>query len=417
MEPIIYFEEWHKSEPLSLNSDDLNFLKKSDDDETEPKIGVIEEDGSHRLSATSWVGTIKIPSYTITIKPKIGSLNFFKMVEYLENLNDINFQGRVSLKEGEDFADLISRLFIDLVNEVIEVGLYKNYATVEEEISTIRGKLLATKNIKKPRISQEKFWCEYDEIGYDTLENQALLYCSRILSWLVVDKSIRKKLGQIQHVFEKEGVTEAFLDPYHLDMIHYQKFNEHYENVLKLCEFILRSLWYGDFSKEGPVPAYGFLCNMHTLFQNFITKILQAEFSQFIIKKNLSNNELLKDVTPEEINTKQISSKTLKPDIVIQDKKTRDTILIIDTKYKKNDPTANDIYQSVAYSLAFNCPVMLLLPQLDVRKRGDFELIDELGKNACIFARTVDLSESNLDYVSTIKNRLKNIIEPILDLK
>jgi len=183
---------------------------------------------------------------------------------------------------------------------------------------------------------------------------------------------------------------------------------------LELCEFILKLTWYGDFSKEDTIPIYGFLYNMNTLFQNFITKALQEEFSQFRVKREPKKSKLLREITTIEefdVDTKTVSAKVLKPDIVIQQKNTGETVLVIDTKYKKDDPTANDFYQSVAYSLALGCPVMLLLPQLDVRKKGDFELIPELDKKAPIFVRTVDLAEeSKTEYVELIKNRLKEIV-------
>ena len=416
MAGISPFEEWNESEPLCLNNDDLHFLEKINNNKPKSKIEVIPEgDGWYRLRATSWIGTIKIPNHTITIKPKIGSLNFFKMLEYSWNLGNIMFLERVRVEEGEDLVDFMAKLFVKLVDSIIQEGIYKNYTLLEEEIPTIRGKLLIAKNIRKPRISQEKFWCEYDELSPNTLENQILLYCSKSLSGLVTDKSIKESLGQIQHVFQKEGISEAFLDLYHLDMIHYQRFNEHYEEVLKLCEFILRSSWYENLSKEDGVPSYGFLCNMNTLFQSFITKSIQEEFPQFRVKREPNKKKLLQEVPFKEANTKQVSAKSLKPDIVIHDKKTGKIYLVIDAKYKKDDPTANDFYQSVAYSLAFDCPVMLLLPQLDVRKRGDFELVDELDKSAPIFTRMIDLSkEADPDYIGVIKNRLKNIVDSVL---
>lgn len=65
--------------------------------------------------------------------------------------------------------------------------------------------------------------------------------------------------------------------------------------------------------------------------------------------------------------------------------------------------------------MTFGCPVMLLLPQLDVIEKGYFELIPELDKKAPIFARTVDLSEDiKMEYVELIKNRLKKTVISIL---
>lgn len=410
------FEEWNESEPLCLNDDDLSFLKKLNDDTSMPTINIItENEKSFRLKATSWVGTIKIPNHIIRIKPKIGNLNFVKMLVYTEDWDDINFKEElVQAEEGKDFVDIMAKLFVELVDNIIQEGIYKNYALLEEEMPTIRGKLLIAKNIRNPRISQEKFWCEYDELSPNMLENQILLYCSKVLSGLVADKSIKGRIDQIQYVFQKEGVSEAFIDLYHLDMIHYQRFNERYEKALKICEFILGSLWYKDLSKEGEVLTYGIMCNMSTLFQNFVIKSVKEVFPQFYVKKEPRDKKLLQEICFKEAGTKQVSAKVLKPDMVICDNETKKACLIIDTKYKK-DPVADDFYQSLAYSLVFDCPAMLLLPQLDVKKRGDFKLVEGLDKSAFIFTRMINLSEAaDLDYIVVIKKRLKKIIDSIL---
>ena len=193
------------------------------------------------LHAGSFVGTIKTPNHTITIKPKIGNLNFFKMLIYSEKFLDLpSFEGEVEIEEGEDLVDFMAKLFHESISPIIQEGIYRNYTSVTEELPTIRGKLLITQNIRSPRISKEKFFCEYDDFSADILENQILLYCSHLLSELVVDKNIKEKLTQTQQFLEKEGVSEKFLDIYHLDQITYQKFNEHYEKILKLvCNVII----------------------------------------------------------------------------------------------------------------------------------------------------------------------------------
>jgi len=330
---------------------------------------------------------------------------------YSENLADIQFFDLVRASEGKDLVDFMARLFLETINEIIQDGIYKNYITKVEEIPTIKGRLLLVQNIRKPRITQEKFWCEYDDLSPDTLENQILLYCAKLLGTLTRDRKLREELYSVQTIFEKEGISDVFLDLYHLDMITYQKFNQHYENALKLCEFILRLTWYGDFTREEMLPIYGFLYNMNSLFQNFVTRVIQETMPEYRVKREPKKNRLLENVTKFEDYEKlseTVSTKVLKPDIVIQEKTNGNPVFVIDTKYKKGDPSANDFYQSVAYSLSLDCPVLLLLPQLEVRKKGDYELVPELGKQANIFVRTIDFSEKeDLDYIELMKSRIE----------
>ncbi len=88
---------------------------------------------------------------------------------------------------------------------------------------------------------------------------------------------------------------------------------------------------------------------------------------------------------------------------------------MIDTKYKKDNPSAGDYYQSLAYSLTLDCPVLLLLPELSEQRKGDYELVPELNKEALIYVRTIDFSEvPDEDYLEVLKNRLKVEIDEIL---
>jgi len=416
LEPIL---EYGITEELELTKEDFEFIQKiinEGKDNAKIEIKVLSN-GKFKLQAKQFVGTVKTPSYTITVKPKIGNLNFFKMLSYSEDLTDLNLLDTVRIEEGEDLVDFMAKLFLKSVFSIIQEGIYKNYNSITEEIPTIRGKLLIINNIRKPRISQEKFWCEYDELSADILENQILLYCSQLLSELVRDDSLQEELLYVQQSFQKEGVSEVFLDAYHLDRITYQKFNEHYETVLKLCEFILNITWYGDFSNEDKIPINGFLYNMNTLFQNFVTKALKEKLSQFEVKREPKNSVLLNNVTEILENEEIVTSGILKPDIVIRNKNDKtDTKLVIDTKYKNHDPTSNDYYQSVAYSLILGCPVLLLLPQQDKKKKGDFELTPEMYKeDVSIAVRTIDLSDvPDVEYLELIKNRLEEIVNPIL---
>jgi len=418
---IPYFYENEHSIPIHLSPEDLKFLRETiPKNEKDQKISITPTLCKDQviLHAGSFVGTIKTPNHTITIKPKIGNLNFFKMLIYSEKFLDLpSFEGEVEIEEGDDLVDFMAKLFYESISPIIQEGIYRNYTSVTEELPTIRGKLLITQNIRNPRISKEKFFCEYDDFSADILENQILLYCSHLLSELVVDKNIKEKLTQTQQFLEKEGVSEKFLDIYHLDQITYQKFNEHYEKILKLCEFILRITWYGDFSNDEEIPIHGFLYNMNSLFQNFITVALKEQFSNYIVKREPKDTSLLKNkpLIPDGVPTKAIDATILKPDIVIKDN-TGNEILVIDTKYKNHDPPAQDYYQSLAYALTLDCPVLLLLPKFDdYRRKEDFELVPEIeDKNVLISVRTVDLSDDGTDYIKLIKNRLEEIVAPIL---
>lgn len=415
----IYIKEYEDSIPIQLSAEDLEFLTTLPGNENHTRINIklTRCPGQVVLHATQWVGIIKTPNHRIAISPKIGVINFWKMYWYVVKSEDLpSFDYEVEIEEGEDLVEFMAKLFNKSIYQIIQDGIYRNYTSIIEEIPTIRGKLLVVQNIRNPRISKEKFFCEYDEFSADILENQILLYCSHLLSELIVNKKVKEKLVQTQQFLQKEGVSEKFLDIYHLEQITYHKFNEHYKEILWICEFILRGRWYGDFSNKEEIPITGLWHDMNLLFQDFITLALKEKLSNYIVIKEPSDTRLLKNkpIIPDGILTQSIDAKALKPDIVIKNKQ-GETKLVIDTKYKDHDPPSGDYYQSLAYALTLDCPVLLLLPQFDIRRKEDFELIPEVEKEVLISVRTIDLSEeSGTEYIELIKNRLENIVKSFL---
>jgi 5-methylcytosine-specific restriction enzyme subunit McrC len=428
MNQISPFQEWETSEEVKLSKDDLDFLRHTVNVDSRgkakenSKIEIIPlGNDKFKLRAKSYVGSIKIPnSHIIQITPKIKVANFFKLLAYSENFSDIDFFEELgTAEEGNDLLEWIAKLFIKFVNEIIQEGIYKSYVSRSEEISAIKGRLLVANNIRSPRITHEKFWCEFDELSTNTLENQILLYCSKLIFELVKDEKLKDDLHHIQIAFEQQDVESVFLDLYHLDLITYQKFNEHYENSFKLCEYILKHTWYGNFSNEGDMQIFGALHNMNDLFQNFVTKALQETYTKYKVKKEPRDSVLLQKQKKSTIhsNIKAFTKPgNLKPDIVIYEKDhTSEPKIVIDTKYKKDNPSAGDYYQSLAYSLTLDCPVLLLLPELSEQRKGDYELVPELNKEALIYVRTIDFSEvPDEDYLEVLKNRLKVEIDEIL---
>lgn len=415
MNEVIQLEEWKPSEDVQLSKNDLDFLNsKINNGKLNSKIEIIPKgDDKYQLRGTNWVGTIKIPnSYTITIRPKVGNLNFIKMLVYSENLEGVEFYDIVTASPGEHLVDFMAKLFLQVTTPIVDEGIYKSYVTISEEIPSVKGRPLLAQNIRHSRLTHEKFWCEYDELSTDILENQILLYCTKILSILVRNYNTRSDLYNFQTILESQGVSEIYLEPYHLDLVSLQKLNEHYEQALKLCEFILRFVWYHDFAKEENLPIYGFLYDVNELFQNFVTKVVKEIFPYYNVYKEPPNYDLLERIVVEE-DEESIDNARIRllPDIVIEDKKSK-TILVIDTKYKEL-VSSNDVYQATAYSLTLECPVLLLVPQIHNKIHENFRIKPIYKKSALIHIKSVDFSDKE-NYIEEMKKRISSEIQSTL---
>lgn len=417
--PIVV-TEFETSKSLILAKEDVEYLRESVQEGKERKIELIQRDNEYFIKAKNFVGTIPLKHSTypkIVINPKAGQLNFIQLWGYTENIKTAKLFDTVDISEGDSLADLMVKPFLETVMPIIEEGIFKNYITKTEKIPTIKGRLLLSQNIRDSHITKEKFWCEFDELTADILENQILLYCAKLLASRITDQSYRQNLFYFQDKLEMEGVSNVPIEPYHLDSISIQKLNQHYDDALDFCEFILRYFGYG-YQTDISIPGAGHLYNMNNLFQDFVTKILRNNLPPtYSVFKEEKKRDFLIDISNQnrELDgVSRFSTDVMKPDIIIKENGVDK--LIIDTKYK-DIASKGDYYQAVSYSLYSKCPVLLLLPQINERRGTDFEINKEkIEQDTKIFVRTVNFEyKQSINYISIMKDRITETVNYVLN--
>lgn len=360
-----------------------------------------------RLGATKYVGQVVIQptGRIIKIEPKIGNVKFFDLLMYSEGLPQSIFEEIATVKGGESLIDLLAMFFIRLINEIIEVGLYRKYYRVSEQTNTIRGRLLLAQTIRSPDNLSGKVWCEYDKIGFDILENQTILYCTRSLLFSVKRPEIKDDLLLIRKNLMSQGVSEVFVQSYQLDTLSFHRLNEHYEKGLMFCKHILDGIWYQEFLEHEELASFTWLHDMNDLFEKFVTRVLAEELKpdnfDIIPQKHFGNIlEKVEGNDPPDI----------KPDILI--KKNRDYRLIVDTKYKKKGPSSGDYYQATSYSLKLNCDCVLICPKVKDDINNKFKI---QGEDLYVYSKSIDLPEDeDVKIIEYLKKQILDIVKPLL---
>jgi len=410
---LIHLREHRPSKSYHFKEIDLDFITST----LQKRVNLIREsNGLYSLQATKYVGAVKLPSgeFVISITPKINSLNFFQMLDF-SKLSSIKFhETYLEASPGKTLVDLLADIFIKNTNEIIATGLYRNYITNTEELSSIKGKLLIIKNIRSTKFVKAKPWCEYDELSFDIIENRCILFCTQILLSVVYDSEIKRKLITIRNLLLRQGVELTPLEPFKIDSIVLQRLNKKYEEVIKLCKFILHRRWYDNFlDQKVPIPA--FFINMNDLFEKFVYEVLRLEYEKkgYSVEYQEKNPHLLRkipDYAPDE--NRLSDPPDIKPDIIIRGKNKK---LIIDTKYKFI-PDSSDFYQAAAYSLVHNCNSVLLLPEEDQELSDGYEIQNKgipISENNRIHVKTIKLEDSE-DFIENTKRRILDIINPFL---
>ena len=317
---------------LSLSRDDEDLLKGNLKGIL--KITPLKEGLS--ISSTSHIGVANFDSFSVVVKPKVLMCpkSLFGMINYAYEL-DFKPLPEYAPKFGENFLiDIIITSFVKQCQVLIKRGLYKSYVTHQDNISFLRGKLLIKQHLQNVLKNKPQFFCEFDELEYDNLENQIILFCLRRSYKLIkhdeLKKDIRKLMFQISTV-----VSDQYVTKYDVEKIHYTRQNHQYVKIHEVCKLILESSGIVDLFSDRRHIVNSFFIDMNTIFEKFVFILFRESFQD---EFHVSEQKKKKVWNIDDERTKSIRT-----DILLEGIKSSKKI-VIDTKYK-DDISDSDLYQ------------------------------------------------------------------------
>ena len=253
-EPI-RLPEAARSALFSVAQDKIRLLATAD-----PTTVVVE--------STSWVGTVSAPGVSIRVRPDAPMHSVFAMLAGLGD--DIAWgQDESDFAQG-DLLDGSALMVLRTIDVATRRGLVHGYQTREEELSTLRGRLLIEQLARRPwAIAQPP--CRYDEFTADIAENRLLRAAVvTILSAVGLTPGTRREAHQLLARFE--GVSDV--DPRSLPAdILITRLNEHYRSAIGLARLALEG--FSIQHEEGVNGANAFLVDVDYVFLRFVAAQLR----------------------------------------------------------------------------------------------------------------------------------------------
>ena len=282
----------------------------------------------------------------------------------------------------DNILEVLIQLFAQRLFKEFGRGVYKEYVTEQDNLTTLRGKYLINENLKYNFI-KNKIYCEYDEFSMNNQLNQFFLFAVKTLLTFAKDKRVLMQceiaLDEVEYKsFDINTLT-----------IHFHRLNSRFKESFEFALLLLNKS-IPLFAKDK--KSFAFLFDMNELFEKFIGKIF----------KELDPSTKLQ-------NQKNFGNLQLKPDIIT-------TNMIIDTKYKilksRDDLATNDKYQAFVYGTNFGIKnTMLLYPKH--LEHFDCEMVlGEDDREIGLKIRSIDLGCEGCGYrafVGEIKKRLEQI--------
>ena len=319
----------------------------------EPVMG---REGTYTLRPGSTVGAVEIGDLSVLIQPKIGIPQLLSLACYAMGVYKVQIERLFEFKEeAETPPDTLALALHAAARRAFSRGLLHGYRTEEEALHTVRGRIRFADQIRQRFGIPLPIEVRYDEFTEDITENQLVKAAvMRLGGMRLRSRQARRNLGWIAATLE--NVSPIEFAPKDVPSVTFDRLNEHYRGVVGLSRLIL---WHSAFeSKRGEVRATGFLMDMNTLFQEFLTVALREalEVSEGVLysDKQLTGNRRIYLAEPRRVR--------LEPDLTWWDGET--CTFVGDAKYKRvrveGVPNA-DLYQLLAYVIALDLPGGLLI--------------------------------------------------------
>ncbi|MDC0210995.1 McrC family protein [Candidatus Nitrosopelagicus sp.] len=328
-----------------LVSEDLDVL-----DKLKEKYGIkhsFDNNDALVIESNQNIGSVQLENLNrrINIVPKMfkdKSEIWFDTSVFLFFAN--NIKTKEFLKEQKNFFEtgsdqLVHPLHITLITryeDLMNKGLLKSYVLNTENISAVRGKLLFQQQMVNDLMRKPKFFCEYDELEYDSTENRVLLQAmtivertSKIEKWKMKALDHAQKLsGVVSKINVSKGRRQNM-------MRSYNRQNDRYKMIHQTCERLIEHEGIGDIysGEHSVVPIF---YDMNREFEKFVGNL----FLKYYEKPNWVKIQNSEDAW----SSKGEGTRSMRPDIVIQDEN-GDVKNIIDVKYKDKGLTTGDLYQ------------------------------------------------------------------------
>jgi 5-methylcytosine-specific restriction enzyme subunit McrC len=307
-----------------------------------------------RLTPKGYVGFIPLGKQQIQIKPKVSLANLFRMLESAFDLVDFR-DDLVMMGDIDDLFSSLAKILSDRVHELAKRGIERRYLSIQEPLTTMRGRLLV--NERSRRSWMVELPCDFQEHTSDIAENQIIAWTlSRILRSGIcradVYPSVQAAFRSLLPFCEVKSVPIVEFD----DFI-YDRLNFSYQSIHALCRLFLELA--GPTHEIGDRSMLPFLVDMNRLFERFVSAWLKANLpSDFIVE------------TKRPMTFSEIHDLRYQADIVLFRRGSNKPLAVIDTKYKAAGlPESGDVHQIIHYAMMLNTArAFLVYPQTIARK-------------------------------------------------
>jgi 5-methylcytosine-specific restriction enzyme subunit McrC len=306
-------------------------------------------EGNWQLTSRGWVGFIPVRrDLGLRILPRIPVDNLFLMLEYAYRLKSFRIlDGLAGTGSLQGFVDRLVNLLAFWILKRCRKGLYQAYEQESGDLPAVRGRLNVGRMARKPL--SVRFSCDYRRLTPDCGDNRILLWTLYRVICGNPAVSDRTKAQVIRAYRSLKGLVSLTpCRPEDCTGRQYHSLNRDYALLHALCRIIL----------DGEVPShepgtrtmFPFLIHMPRLYEMFVAEWLAAHAPEDCLFR-----------AQERVEIGTAGMIRFKIDLVAVDRYGGRPRCVMDTKYRTEPPSSQEIAQVVTYALAKGCREAVLV--------------------------------------------------------
>lgn len=349
-------------------------------------VELTDRPGWWGVSAGTKIGVVRIGDLQVVIQPKLDINRLVFLMGYARGPSFWR-DDHVQLDPATDLPAALADAFLRLAHRALEQGLLKGYLTVEETLPVLRGRVREADQLRRRWGHAIPLEVRYDEFSVDIAENQLLLAAAeRLLRTPDAARRHRPGLQRLRlQLADVSSPARGGARPTWTA----SRLNARYQPAMELAELILGGRSFEQ--RVGDLTVSGYLFNMATIFEDFVTVALREAMKSFGGRSSLQYRTHLDVAETVPIRPDFVWSEQGRPRIVV------------DAKYKAEKPSGfpqADLYQLLAYCTVLGLPVGHLVY---AKGEEDARTHQVVGSSVRIIAHTLDLTQQPGNLLASIR--------------
>lgn len=355
--------------------------------------------GTFTISAGPHVGVVHADGVELRIRPRIDVSRLIFLLGYAQDPRAWR-DDPAGLDDQPDLWPAMAQVFLRQADRALERGLLQGYRTEESSQLVMRGRLREADQLRRRAGLVVPLELRFDEYDVDIPENRILRAAAERL--LRVPRLPPTAGRRLRHLVGRLADVQRLVPGQPLPITLRSRVNARYQPALALARMVLRSRSV-DVLDAG-VRATGFLVNMNTVFEDFVTVALTEALAPY------GGRCVAQDTRHQLDEARRIK---LRPDLVRYSAAGQPQS-VVDAKYKSESPAGYpyaDVYQLLAYCTALGVPVGHL-----VYAEGDPTTFDVQIRHSDVVIRqhALDLTQSVEGLLRQVARLADNVARPRL---